>query len=264
MHSVEVVEERVGDGSAVDTGGFLEACRRVLAEVFGFASFRPGQLRVLEAVAGGRDALVIMPTGSGKSLCYQVPALVLPGVTIVVSPLIALMKDQVDGLKLRGAPVTFINSSLSLDEQWQRLDALRGGAYKLVYVAPERFRNRAFSRALSAVKVSLLAVDEAHCISQWGHDFRPDYRRLAQVRELLDGVQAMALTATATPEVQDDVARELGMADPVRVVTGFDRPNLNYRVAAVRGGAGKKDALRDFLEQECKRAGAGGVPGGLL
>ncbi|MCZ6793992.1 MAG: ATP-dependent DNA helicase [Planctomycetota bacterium] len=227
----------------------LARATSTLEEVFGFDSFRSGQVQAIEAIARGKDCLVIMPTGSGKSLCYQVPALVREGVTLVVSPLIALMKDQVDALSMRGAPVTLINSTLSVDEQWSRLDALRRGEYRLLYVAPERFRSPMFRRALSEVQVSLLAVDEAHCISQWGHDFRPDYRRLRDVRESLGGVQAIALTATATPEVQEDIVRELAMNDPVRVITGFDRPNLSYRVTPVEGGASKLDLLENFLRE---------------
>lgn len=226
---------------------FLDRARGALSEVFGFADFRQGQVEVLEAISGGRDTVVLMPTGSGKSLCYQVPALVAPGVTLVVSPLIALMKDQVDNLGLRGVPVTCINSSIPLEEQWRRLDALREGAYRLVYVAPERFRNRAFRRALEGLEVSLLAIDEAHCISQWGHDFRPDYRRLARVREILGGVQVVALTATATPQVREDIVSELAMDDPAVIVTGFDRPNLTFSVQKVRGEGQKRDALVDFI-----------------
>jgi ATP-dependent DNA helicase RecQ len=243
---------------------FQDRARRALEEVFGHDSFREGQAKALAAVEEGRDCLVIMPTGSGKSLCYQVPALCLPGVTLVVSPLIALMKDQVDALRLRGVPVTFINSSLSIDEQWERLESLRAGAYRLVYVAPERFRNRSFRKALAAVKVSLLAVDEAHCISQWGHDFRPDYRRLQEVRELLAGVRAIALTATATPEVQADIVRELKMENPVRVVTGFDRPNLSYAALKLSNDAQKLEALGDFLSRLFREAENDSPPPGII
>ncbi|MBI4584908.1 MAG: RecQ family ATP-dependent DNA helicase [Planctomycetes bacterium] len=251
--------------SAPETGaGFMEKARRTLQEVFGFPAFRDGQRRALEALQDGKDCLLIMPTGSGKSLCYQVPALILPGVTLVISPLIALMKDQVDGLALRGVPVTFVNSSLTLDEQWARIESMKAGAYKLVYVAPERFRNRAFCRSLAGVKVSLLAVDEAHCISQWGHDFRPDYRRLRQVRELLRGVQTIALTATATPEVQDDIALELKMSSPERIVTGFDRPNLFYRVKKTSGGAQKLEALQEFIAGLLREHDGDGTPSGIV
>ncbi len=229
---------------------FLHKTESALSEVFGFESFRKGQTEVLESLAQGDDVVVIMPTGSGKSLCYQVPAIAGSGVTIVVSPLIALMKDQVDNLSLRGVPVTCINSSIPLEEQWERLDALKNGVYKLVYVAPERFRNSAFKRALSQVDVSLLAIDEAHCISQWGHDFRPDYRRLKQVRAQFEGVPVIALTATATPQVREDIIAELAMEDPKVIVTGFDRPNLTYSVKRVRGDTQKRDFLAEFISKQ--------------
>ena len=238
------------------TDEFLASARTVLRDTFGFDDFRDGQTTALGAVADRKDCLVIMPTGSGKSLCYQVPALILPGTTVVVSPLIALMKDQVDALALRGVPVTFINSSISHEEQWRRLDGLRAGDYKLVYVAPERFRNRTFQRAISSVDVSLLAVDEAHCISQWGHDFRPDFRRLKEVREFLGDVPALALTATATREVQDDIVRELAMDSPERVVTGFDRPNLSFRVKKVNSDASKKETIEAALTELFEEHGA--------
>ncbi|HZN58433.1 MAG TPA: ATP-dependent DNA helicase RecQ [Planctomycetota bacterium] len=243
----------------------LARAREKLAEVFGYASFRPGQEDAIAAVANGQDALVVMPTGSGKSLCYQVPALVLDGVTVVVSPLIALMKDQVDALKIRGVPVTFVNSSIDLDEQWARLAGLERGDYRIVYVAPERFRSRAFRAALANVRVALLAVDEAHCISQWGHDFRPDYRRLKEIRRQLEGVPAIALTATATPEVREDIERELAMRSPVRVVTGFDRPNLALHVLRPRSRADKRETLARLVRDANARALADGAspPAGI-
>ncbi len=246
------------------TRDLLPLAREKLRETFGFPSFREGQERAIEAITAGRDVLVIMPTGSGKSLCYQIPALVLPGVTVVVSPLIALMKDQVDALLLRGVPVTFINSSISAEEQWSRLADLERGAYKLVYVAPERFRSRMFRSAVSKVPVSLLAVDEAHCISQWGHDFRPDYRRLKEVRDRLPGVPAIALTATATPDVREDVVRELDMRDPERIVTGFDRPNLGFEVRKVRGRAQKAEVLKEFIGDALARADDHRIPAGII
>jgi ATP-dependent DNA helicase RecQ len=242
----------------------LERARAVLYHVFGYPSFREGQERAIAAALSGRDALVVMPTGSGKSLCYQVPAIVLPGVTLVVSPLIALMKDQVDALRLRGVEVTLINSSISAEEQWARLAAVEAGAFKLVYVAPERFRSRAFRQALAGARVSLLAVDEAHCISEWGHDFRPDYRRLREVRALLPGVPAIALTATATPDVREDIARELALADPERVITGFDRPNLALEVEHVRSRAAKAEALLAFVREVEKEHGEDGLPAGII
>jgi ATP-dependent DNA helicase RecQ len=244
--------------------GFLRKAQLALADVFGYPSFREGQLRALEAVAQHKDALVVMPTGSGKSLCYQVPALISEGTTLVVSPLIALMKDQVDALRMRDMPVAFINSTQTVDEQWGHLERLRAGAYRLVYVAPERMRSAAFRRALSSARISMLAVDEAHCISEWGHDFRPDYRRLKELRALLSGVPAMALTATATPEVQEDIVRELAMAEPVRVLTGFERPNLSFRVRKVRGSAEKHRELEAFLREQAQQREGQGPAAGII
>jgi len=171
-----------------------------------------------------------MPTGSGKSLCYQLPAMMLDGVTLVISPLIALMKDQVDALQARGLPATFINSSLSDVEQRARIDSLRRRAHKLVYIAPERFRSSRFTSAVQSIPVSLFAVDEAHCISTWGHDFRPDYLRLKHVIRSLGQIQTIALTATATPYVRSDIIQQLGLAQPQTFVSGFDRPNLSIEV----------------------------------
>ena len=205
-----------------------------LRDHFGFADFREGQREVIMAVLEGKDAVVVMPTGSGKSLCYQLPAMMFSGATLVVSPLIALMKDQVDALKARDLPATFINSSLPEQEQWARIAALRQGQFKLVYVAPERFRSSRFLEALKSIKVSLFAVDEAHCISTWGHDFRPDYLRLKGVIQALDlsggGARTIALTATATPYVRSDIIQQLGLKEPQTFVSGFDRPNLTIDV----------------------------------
>jgi ATP-dependent DNA helicase RecQ len=204
---------------------------------FGFADFREGQREVIAAILEGKDAVVVMPTGSGKSLCYQLPAMMFGGATVVVSPLIALMKDQVDALKARDLPATFINSSIAEREQWSRISALRRGDFKLVYVAPERFRSSRFLEALKSISVSLFAVDEAHCISTWGHDFRPDYLRLKRVIEALNetsrpgpGPQTLALTATATPYVRSDIIQQLGLTKPQTFVSGFDRPNLTIDV----------------------------------
>src|SRR6185436_3033578 len=176
-----------------------------LHHYFNFPAFRPGQESALEHVLNGRDTLVVMPTGAGKSLIYQLAALLLPGTTLVISPLVALMKDQVDSLTRRNLPATFINSSLDAGEQARRLKALSAGEYKLVLVAPERLRSPAFRQALARVPVSLLAVDEAHCLSQWGHDFRPDYLHLAEAGQIFQAPVTLALTATATPRVQDDI-----------------------------------------------------------
>src|SRR6266545_2386570 len=205
-----------------------------LREHFGFSDFREGQRDVIAAILAGKDSVVVMPTGSGKSLCYQLPAMMFSGATLVVSPLIALMKDQVDALRARDLPATFINSSLGELEQWARIDALRQGRFKLVYVAPERFRSSRFLEALKSINVSLFAVDEAHCISTWGHDFRPDYLRLKGVVQALNGAgqrtHTVALTATATPYVRSDIIQQLGLAKPETFISGFDRPNLTIDV----------------------------------
>ena len=203
---------------------------RSLREHFGFDDFRQGQREVIAAILAGKDAVIVMPTGSGKSLCYQLPALMLNGATIVVSPLIALMKDQVDALHARQLAATFINSSIPEQEQWSRIEGLRRGQFKLVYVAPERFRSRRFLQALQSVRVSLFAVDEAHCISTWGHDFRPDYLRLKNIIQLLGKPQTLALTATATPYVRSDIIQQLALINPEAFVSGFDRPNLTIDV----------------------------------
>ena len=174
----------------------------VLRSVFGFDSLRTGQDAVVNAIMAGRDALAIMPTGGGKSLCYQLPALCREGLTVVVSPLIALMKDQVDALQARGVPAAAVNSSLGADEYRQVMSALRSGELRIIYVAPERFGQEGFMNLLRSLQVGLLAIDEAHCLSQWGHDFRPDYLRLGHVRHELGCPQTVALTATATDAVR--------------------------------------------------------------
>ena len=176
---------------------------------FGLNGFRPGQQIVINAIMSGKDTMCIMPTGGGKSLCFQLPTIAREGVTIVISPLIALMKDQVDSLNATGIPATFINSSLAPAQQQSRIHGMTNGEYKLVYIAPERLRSSSFLRAVGKTQIQLLAVDEAHCISQWGHDFRPDYARLGRFRKRLGNPQTVALTATATRLVQDDISRIL-------------------------------------------------------
>jgi len=213
-----------------------EELKAELGRLFGFADFRGGQRPAVEAVLGGRDVVLVMPTGSGKSLCFQFPALLMPGVTLVVSPLIALMKDQVDALERRGIAATFLNSSVDGQEMVCRMQEMCAGHYKLVYVAPERFRNQRFMEYLATVPVSMITIDEAHCISQWGHDFRPDYLQLRQVVDRFPEARVMAVTATATPEVRQDIIRQLGLgiaprAKPMVSVTGFARHNLHLAVS---------------------------------
>ncbi len=219
----------------------------LLTHYFGVSAFRPGQYAAISHILNRRNTLVVMPTGSGKSLIYQFSALSLPGTALVISPLIALMKDQVDHLSERGIAATYINSALSSDEQARRIRQMEDGDWRLVYVAPERLRNPAFLAALKKVSVSLLAVDEAHCISQWGHDFRPDYLHLGAVRKLLNEPVTVALTATATPEVQDDIIRQLGLVSVERIVTGFARPNLVFHVHHTPDLRAKLRALRKLL-----------------
>ncbi len=220
-----------------------------LHHYFGFPGFRPGQDRIVESVLAGRDTLAIMPTGGGKSLCYQLPALLREGVTVVVSPLIALMKDQVDALEKRGIAATVINSSLTPSEQGQRLAALASGHYKLVYVAPERFRDRRFISSLAAIKVAFLAIDEAHCVSLWGHDFRPDYLRVGEAAKALGSPQIAAFTATATPDVRADICRALALRDPEIFITGFARPNLSFRVSNSGKVLDKLSRLRALIDE---------------
>ena len=230
--------------------------RDALTRHFGFADFRPGQEAAIRQVVAGKDVLAVMPTGWGKSLIYQLAALMLPGTAIVISPLVALMKDQADSLVRRDIAAAFINSSLDPAEQTHRLRAMADGAYKIVLVAPERLRSRAFMEALRSVPVSLLAVDEAHCISQWGHDFRPDYLHIADLHRALkrmageraaSGPPLLALTATATPRVRDDMAHMLDMPHAERVVMGFDRPNLTFEVFPTLDAAAKLRFVRDLL-----------------
>ena len=223
-----------------------------LRALFGYQTFKSGQERIVEAVLGGEDVLAVMPTGSGKSLCYQLPAVVLPGTAIVVSPLISLMKDQVDELNRRGIPAGALHSMLDAGAKRDVIDAARRGALRLLYVAPERFASDAFLRLLGEIVVSRFVVDEAHCVSQWGHDFRPDYRRLAAGARLCrraDGQEGRppiaAFTATATAEVRDDIVALLDLKQPRLLVAGFDRPNIYLRIQ--RADEDEKDVVLPSL-----------------
>ncbi len=226
----------------------------LLKQAFGYAAFRPHQEEIIRESLAGRDVFALLPTGGGKSLCFQLPALVRPGLTVVISPLIALMKDQVDQLQANGIAATFLNSSLGEEERKARWRGLHAGDYKLLYISPERLMagEGSIFDALRRWSVGLVAVDEAHCISEWGHDFRPEYRQLSALRDSLPDVPFMALTATATGRVRDDIIRQLHLHDPLVHVASFNRPNLTYRVLP------KNQAYRqisDFIAGRPKESG---------
>ena len=220
--------------------------RETLSEVFGHNAFREGQEPVIRALLDGRPALAVFPTGGGKSLCYQLPALLLDGLTLVVSPLIALMKDQVDGLNSRGIPAARLDSTLDADELRKLYDRLERGEIKLLYIAPERLANEAFRKRVRGWNVSMLAIDEAHCISEWGHNFRPDYLKLAKFRRALGVRRVLALTATATPKVAAEIRRHFGIAAADHVRLSFHRPNLDLRVTPCAASE-RKQLLLDRL-----------------
>jgi ATP-dependent DNA helicase RecQ len=225
----------------------------LLKQVFGFSSFRPLQREIIRDALAGRDVFALLPTGGGKSLCFQLPALVRPGLTLVVSPLIALMKDQVDALRASGIEATYLNSSVPLGEIGDRIRNLRAGRYRLVYAAPERLLMPEFLAELQRCSISLLAIDEAHCISEWGHDFRPEYRQLANLRSVFPAVPMMAVTATATDRVRGDIIEQLQLRDARCYVASFNRPNLTYRVVA------KSEPLNQAIEYIRARADDSGI-----
>jgi ATP-dependent DNA helicase RecQ len=227
--------------------GRVSSLAHLLKTTFGYSSFRPLQREICEASLAGRDVFALLPTGGGKSLCFQLPALSRPGLTVVVSPLIALMKDQVDALQASGVAATFLNSTLDADEARSRLRGLHRGEYKLLYVAPERLMLDGWADNLQNWNVSCLAVDEAHCVSEWGHDFRPEYRQLAKLRQQLPDVPVIALTATATERVRTDVITHLKLRQPEVFVASFNRPNLTYRVVP------KDQPLKQIIEFVRKR-----------
>lgn len=219
-----------------------------LKTYFGFDSFRPGQAEAISSVLDGRHTLVVMPTGAGKSLIYQFAALHRPGVTLVISPLIALMQDQVHSLRRHHIPATYINSTLTSAEQARCLQALANGDYRLAYIAPERLRSVPFQQAVSRIAVGLLAVDEAHCVSEWGHDFRPDYLHIEAFWKQIGRPVTAALTATATIQVQDEIVRLLGIPSVERIITGFNRPNISFQVLYAREDLAKLHALKNLLQ----------------
>lgn len=220
----------------------MNKAKELLKKYFGYDDFRPMQARIIENVLSGKDSFVLMPTGGGKSLCYQLPAVALPGLTLVISPLIALMKDQVDGLKACGIPAEFINSSLTAVQIEKICEAAKDKKVKILYIAPERFALKDFQEFLKTLEVSLIAVDEAHCISEWGHDFRPDYRNLSQLKKIFPSVPLIALTATATAKVREDIVRNLHLEKAKQFVSSFDRENLRIKVVE------KKQAFHKLVD----------------
>jgi ATP-dependent DNA helicase RecQ len=225
---------------------------RQLSEQFGFAKFRPGQEEVVRAVLAGRDAMAVMPTGQGKSLCYQLPATLLPGLTLVISPLIALMQDQVAGLKQRKIAAAAFHSGLTGSEKHRVIQDLNQKRLQLLYLAPERMQHEGFLQLLRSLWVSLLVVDEAHCISQWGHDFRPDYLKIGRLRQELTNPPCLALTATATSRVQTDLCKRLSLRDPLKLVAGFRRPNLALSVRLCQSRQDKLAALERLVRETGK------------
>jgi len=227
--------------------------RQTLRDTFGFADFRPNQESIIRHILSGRDVFAVMPTGGGKSLCYQLPARCLAGTCVVISPLISLMKDQVDKLRAKGLTAEYLNSSLDGEEQADVLHRVAEGGCDLLYVAPERFAMPGFQRVLSQVTISLFAIDEAHCVSEWGHDFRPDYLQLAAIVSSFPRVPIAAFTATATERVQEQIAEKLGLREPYTVRASFDRPNLFYEVAE------KTNAKGQILRFVRKHPGQAGI-----
>src|SRR5216117_3619992 len=231
--------------NAVDLIATLKKC-------FGYEAFRPLQQEIVSDALAGRDVFVLMPTGGGKSLCFQLPALLRNGLTIVVSPLISLMKDQVDALQTSGIPATYLNSTLDRDESKARWRGLHRGEYRMLYVAPERLMLETFLERAVNWNIAQFAIDEAHCISEWGHDFRPEYRELKKLRKDLPDVPIMALTATATERVRVDIIKELILRDSRAYVASFNRPNLTYRVVPK---SGPYEQLLAFIESRANDSG---------
>lgn len=227
----------------------MDAVRHSLKNIFGFDDFRRGQEKVVSQLIQGNSALAIFPTGSGKSLCYQLPALHLPGLTVVISPLIALMKDQIDFLLSKGVAAARLDSTLSLDEYRQVWNQVESGELKLLYIAPERLSNEKFSQKLKRFSISMMVIDEAHCISEWGHNFRPDYLKLTAVAQDLKVERVLALTATATPQVAADIRRNFAIADEAYVNIGYYRPNLEIRLSPIPRDEKKHALLKKIQER---------------
>ena len=231
----------------------IESVRQTVQELWGYDSFRPLQQDAIQCVLDGRDSVVVLPTGGGKSLCYQAPACCLDGLAVVVSPLISLMKDQVDALRTNGVAAAYFNSSLSTGERNEVIEAIRSDALKLLYLAPESLLTENVLTLLTSVPISMFAIDEAHCISSWGHDFRPEYRGLRTLKECFPNVAVHSYTATATERVRQDIANQLALDEPEYLVGNFDRPNLNYRVQRRSGG------LNQMLEVIERHNGESGI-----
>src|SRR5258707_8225942 len=223
-------------------GGHSERADQLVAEL-GYSSWRAGQREAVEAALSGRDSLIVMPTGGGKSLCYQLPGLATEDLTIVVSPLIALMNDQWKGLTAAGHPVGMVTSAMSDEAVRSSLAQVRGGEARIVYCSPERFGSNVFVGAIEQRRIDLLAVDEAHCVSEWGHDFRPDYLRLPEIAQRLGRPTVMACTATATKAVAAEIVSRFGLREPLQVRSGFDRPNLSFDVVRLEGKGSKARRL---------------------
>lgn len=237
----------------IDKGKKMSDKLSVLKDYLGHDSFRDGQEQMVDALLDGRDALCIMPTGAGKSMCYQIPALLFDGVTIVVSPLISLMKDQVGSLVQSGVPAAYINSSLSYPQFLRVLSNVEHGKYKIIYVAPERLLTDGFLDACKKIKISMVAVDEAHCVSQWGQDFRPSYLKIISfVESLANRPIVGAFTATATNDVKEDIKKILRLENPFEITTGFDRPNLFFGVIK---SSSKDEKLIDLIRERGDRSG---------
>jgi ATP-dependent DNA helicase RecQ len=253
--SLQLLRE-AGERARVARGDAYEAAARtVLKEVFGYPSFRAGQSEIIRAVMSGRDCLGVMPTGAGKSVTYQIPARLSRGVTLVVSPLISLMKDQVDAMRELGIRATFLNSTLEASERAQRTARLRAGEFELLYAAPEGI-DASVGRTLEGLDLKLVAVDEAHCISEWGHDFRPSYRNLAGLKERFGGLPILALTATATPRVKNDIIEQLALRAPLEVRGSFYRANLHlYAVKKGQGSDGVRDRILRFIRSRRGQSG---------